>query len=374
MKTTMKNLTAFLLVLLLVLQIVPVFGDEVVMSSNISGPITNYRDKLTISSELSIIPEGLSVKLTATDGYNLKWFSSDEAIATVDGDGNVTGVSAGQFKITAREGSYSDSITLCVIGAESDEPSTDETMVIVVNAVKEKITYDGDLHSLGFTAVSNSKDFDETMVEMINSDKEISGKDCGVYQTKYEPEDFTYHGTEDSVEFVVSNGWLQIKPATVIVELGEYAKKWGDPDPDFNESMTVSGLVGDDTVEGLNLQVIREEGEEPGFYAVTVAQEEEDGSNYRISVNTGSLVIERLRVKIRSSLEGVTEAVAGTEVVLTAEMEGIDTERFNIQWQMGDTKDESSMKDIAGANEPVYSYILDENTAGKYFRVLVSLK
>ena len=79
-------------------------------------------------------------------------------------------------------------------------------------------------------------------------------------------------------------------------------------------------------------------------------------------------------VKIRSSLEGVEKAPAGTEVVLTAEMEGLDTERFNIQWQMGDTPDVSAMENIEGATEPVYTYILSRETSGKYFRVLVTLK
>ena len=375
MKKTMKRLTAYLLALLLVLQIVPVSGDEVVISSNITGPITNYRDKLKISSTLSLVPVGSSVKLTATGDYDLEWTSSDETIATVDENGNVTGVSAGQVRITAQEGSYSDSLTLRVIGAEPDgQTAADETMIVVVNVSKEKTTYDGAPHSVGFTAVSNTEGFDETKVKMIRPEKEISGKDCGVYQTKFEPEDFTYEGSAEKIEFVVSNGWLQIKPATVNVTLGEYTKKWGDPDPDFTEGMTVEGLMGDDTVEALGLQVIREEGEEPDFYTVMLADKKNDSSNYRISAKTGILVIERRKVKVRSSMEGVTEAVAGTEVTLTAEMEGLDTERFKFQWQMGDSKDDSSMKDIEGANDPVYTYILDESTAGKYFRVLVSLR
>jgi len=41
---------------------------------------------------------------------------------------------------------------------------------------------------------------------------------------------------------------------------------------------------------------------------------------------------------------------------------------------MGNTPDADSMTDIEGANDPVYTYILDENTAGKYFRVLINLK
>lgn len=394
MKTNMKKLAAWMLALLLVLPIIPAIGDDTVEATLHPNTNTIFRDKLKVTCESPIIAVGASVQLNATENYTLEWSSSDENVATVDAGGLVTAVAAGKVKITASEGTYSDSITLRVIdsdktpksetdetseGEEKDEgepeaTSADESMIIVINADKEKVTYDGEAHSVSYTAVSNSPSFDETKVEMVNPNRVVSGRDCGVYQTKYEPEDFTYDGSAENVEFIVSNGWLQIRPASVAVKLASFTKKWGDADPDLKKGMVVEGLCGDDTFEMLNLEVTREKGEKAGSYSVMVADTERENGNYRVSVTEGILVIEMPPVKIKSSMEGITEAAAGTEVFLTAEMEGLNTERFNIQWQMGDTRDADSMTDIEGANEPVYSYILDQNTAGKYFRVLITLK
>lgn len=193
-----------------------------------------------------------------------------------------------------------------------------------------------------------------------------------MYNDELTAEDFIYEGEE--AEFIINNGSLQINPATVTVQLGTFTKKWGEADPDFTEGMVLDGLLGDDTADMLNLQVVREEGEEAGSYILTLADMEEETGNYLLFVRDGTLVIEMPQVQIRSSMEGVTEAFAGTEVVLTAVMDGLDTERFSIQWQMGDTPDDDSMEDIEGANDSVYTYILDESTAGKYFRVLINLK
>ena len=390
MRTNMKKLVAWLLALLMVLPMTAAFGENFVEGTLQPNSNSVYRDKLKVTCETPIISVGSSVQLTATENYTLEWSSSDEGIATVDADGVVTGIAAGEVKITAKEGAYSDSVTLFVLeeekeetgtpetgteeGKEPDETEKNEPIIIVVSAGKEKVTYDGEIHNVSYAAYGNKADFDEAKVEMIHPEKNVSAKDCGLYQTKYGPEDFTYDGSSENTEFIVNNGWLQIKPATVTVKLGSFTKKWGEPDPDFTEGLVVEGLVGEDTVDTLNLQITREEGEAADFYAITVEDAESETGNYRLSVTDGTLVIEMPEVKIRSSMEGVEKAKAGTEVVLTAEMEGLDTEHFNIQWQMGDTPDAGSMKDIDGANGLVYSYILDESTAGKYFHVSVELK
>ncbi len=389
MKINMKRLVAWMLALLMMFLVPAAYGEEVVEGTLQPSAISVFREKLKVTCEMPIISVGETTRLTATENYKLVWTSSDNGIATVDKNGDVTGISAGTVKITATEGVYSDTITLIVVdveeeetsGEEADEEETEieepqkaEKMMIVITSDKEKITYDGEEHRVGYTAISNSPTFDEAKVEMINPEKSVSAKDCGLYQTRFEPVDFAYDGSSENVEFVVSNGWLQIKPANVTIQLGSFTKKWGEPDPDFTEGMVVEGLCGDDTIETLNLQIVREEGEASDFYAITLADTENETGNYRLSVTDGVLVIEMPQVKIRSSMEGVEKAKAGTEVVLTAEMEGLDTERFNIKWQMGDTPDVESMKDIDGANGLVYTYILDESTAGKYFRVLVELK
>ena len=386
MKINMKKLAAWMLALLLVLQVVSVSAQEQV-EGTLEPKASLFREKLKVTSEDYIIQTGESIQLSATEGYKLQWKSSDEEIATVDENGLVTTIANGTVKITASEDTYSDSITLRVVNAKKTDTSDDEeakegnpeeeddeVMIIVINGDKEKVVYDGEEHTAGYTATSNSDNFDAEKVEMINPEKTVTAKDCGIYPIKYEPEDFVYDGSAENVEFIVSNGWLQIKPALVTVKLGTVTKKWGEEDPDFKDNLIVEGLIGDDTIDMLGIEIKREEGEEAGFYTVSMYSGKNEDSNYRVVFTDGVLVIEMPTVKIRSSLEGVEKAPAGTEVVLTAEMEGLDTERFNIQWQMGDTPDVSAMENIEGATEPVYTYILSRETSGKYFRVLVTLK
>lgn len=386
MKINMKKLAAWMLALLLVLQVVSVSAQEQV-EGTLEPKASLFREKLKVTSEDYIIQTGESIQLSATEGYKLQWKSSDEEIATVDENGLVTTIANGTVKITASEDTYSDSITLRVVNAKKTDTSDDEeakegnpeeeddeVMIIVINGDKEKVVYDGEEHTAGYTATSNSDNFDAEKVEMINPEKTVTAKDCGIYPIKYEPEDFVYDGSAKNVEFIVSNGWLQIKPALVTVKLGTVTKKWGEEDPDFKDNLIVEGLIGDDTIDMLGIEIKREEGEEADFYTVSMYSGKNEDSNYRVVFTDGVLVIEMPTVKIRSSLEGVEKAPAGTEVVLTAEMEGLDTERFNIQWQMGDTPDVSAMENIEGATEPVYTYILSRETSGKYFRVLVTLK
>ena len=386
MKINMKKLAAWMLALLLVLQVVSVSAQEQV-EGTLEPKASLFREKLKVTSEDYIIQTGESIQLSATEGYKLQWKSSDEEIATVDENGLVTTIANGTVKITASEDTYSDSITLRVVNAKKTDTSDDEeakegnpeeeddeVMIIVINGDKEKVVYDGEEHTAGYTATSNSDNFDAEKVEMINPEKTVTAKDCGIYPIKYEPEDFVYDGSAENVEFIVSNGWLQIKPALVTVKLGTVTKKWGEEDPDFKDNLIVEGLIGDDTIDMLGIEIKREEGEEAGFYTVSMYSGKNEDSNYRVVFTDGVLVIEMPTVKIRSSLEGVEKAPAGTEVVLTAEMEGLDTERFNIQWQMGDTPDVRAMENIEGATEPVYTYILSRETSGKYFRVLVTLK
>lgn len=254
------------------------------------------------------------------------------------------------------------------------EPEEVEKITIIITGETTEVEYDGDVHENTYTVTSSQEGFDETKLHLTEEGKKhlASGTDSGVYNDELTAEDFIYEGEE--AEFIINNGSLQINPATVTVQLGTFTKKWGEADPDFTEGMVLDGLLGDDTADMLNLQVVREEGEEAGSYILTLADMEEETGNYLLFVRDGTLVIEMPQVQIRSSMEGVTEAFAGTEVVLTAVMDGLDTERFSIQWQMGDTPDDDSMEDIEGANDSVYTYILDESTAGKYFRVLINLK
>ena len=253
MKTTMKKVAAWLLALLLVLQMVPAMAEEQKVVSGTQGPITSYRDKLDIIAVTSTITVGDTIQLATTDKYeNISWKSDNEDIAKVDQTGKLKAEAPGQVKITASEGIYSDSITIRVVGKSSGEEGTGagEKLVIIINGSKEKITYDGKEHKLSYTVFCSTEGFDENKLHLLSEDHLASGTECGVYTDGLTKDDFSYDGSEE-VEFVITNGWLQIKPATISIYVNNAEKNEGDPDPAFTAEVT--GLLGEDTVDSLNL-------------------------------------------------------------------------------------------------------------------------
>jgi hypothetical protein len=248
MKTTMKKSIAYLLAVLLVFQIVPVIADTYIVNFQ-SGDVT-FREKLQITADgnATSIAVGMELQLNITDGYEkTKWSSSNETVATVDTTGLVTAHEPGQVRITVEaEGTYADSITLRVIGT-SGEKADNEKMIIFINGSKEKITYDGQVHKATYTATSNSDRFDSSKLTMVNEDKQASGKDCNVYTDNLTEEDFKYEGEE--AEFVITNGWVQIKPAKVKVQANDLIAREGEQLPETVKVIATSGLAEGETLE-----------------------------------------------------------------------------------------------------------------------------
>jgi len=286
MKTTMKKLAAYLLALLLVLQIVPVVADEVV--SNIQGSINPdiYRDKMEVKSSASIVLVEESATMTVNEGYeNIVWESSDPTIATVDADGKVTGVAPGTVKITGKVGDYSDSVTIQVAEVQKTDSAM---MTIVVSADKQKIPYDGLEHSSGFTAECTTDGFDASKVKMVNAAHQISARDCGVYTIEYDPADFIYEGN-DNVQFVTSNGWIQIKPADITIQVNDKTIAEGD---ELEFSATAVGLMDGDVMNLDNLKYSTIELDGTTMIVAENIKPQDIIGNYRVkSVLAGTLTV-----------------------------------------------------------------------------------
>lgn len=101
---------------------------------NTSTPDAEAPAALTLNKkDFSLFKAGATYKLTASgapDGTELVWASSNNAVATVDETGTVTGVGAGSAVITATAGELTASCTVrCKIEADkpvSGTPSEDE--------------------------------------------------------------------------------------------------------------------------------------------------------------------------------------------------------------------------------------------------------
>lgn len=294
MKTKMKKIAAWLLALLLVLQMVPAMAEEQKVVSGTQGPITSYRDKLDIIAITSTITVGDTIQLSTTDNYeNISWKSDNETIAEVTDRGLLTANAPGQVKITASEDIYSDSITIRVIGGSSEEEETgaSEKLVIIINGSKEKITYDGQEHKLSYTVYCSTEGFDENKLHLLSEDHLASGTECGVYTDGLTKDDFSYDGSEE-VEFVITNGWLQIKPATISIYVNNAEKFEGEDDPVFTAE--VVGLQGEDTVESLNLTY---NVSEDGVITAVIPQDGIINGHYRVDTKksmAGKLTIKQM--------------------------------------------------------------------------------
>lgn len=321
MKTTMKKIAAWLLALLLVLQMLPAMAEEQKVVSGTQGPITSYRDKLDIIAVTSTITVGDTIQLATTDKYeNISWKSDNEDIAKVDQTGKLEAVAPGQVKITASEGIYSDSITIRVVGKSSGEEGTGagEKLVIIINGNKEKITYDGKEHKLSYTVYCSTEGFDENKLHLLSEDHLASGTECGVYTDGLTKDDFSYDGSEE-VEFVITNGWLQIKPATISIYVNNAEKFEGEEDPVFTAE--VVGLQGEDTVESLNLTY---NVSEDGVITAVIPQDGIINGHYRVDTKksmAGKLTIKENPAKYNGTyILGLTQVKNGGSALMTSEV------------------------------------------------------
>ena len=296
MKTNMKKLAAWMLALLLVLQMIPAMGDGTQYTSEVLTSNSVYRDKLEIQGPKTIRVGESATITVVTEGYNeLTWSSGNEEVATVE-NGEVFGISAGTAKITAKEGTESDSIIIKIIEVpanenenedetENDEnteaePKTAEAMVIIISGNKDKLTYDGQEHEYsGYTVDCSDSRFDESKLHLVNAEKAISAKNCGTYTIKYEATDFTYDDADVTVIYDLNDGWMQIKPAELTVTADDKTKL-GNREPAY--TATITGLV---------------EGDDPSLINITytidgahiIPSGEQIQGNYRIKYLAGNL-------------------------------------------------------------------------------------
>ena len=282
MKTTMKKTAAYLLALLLVLQIVPAFAD-ITYSGIYTQKNVTFRDALEITPALDvdILKVGMQNQLSVSSDYtDIVWESDDDGIATVSEEGLVEAVAAGKvtIKVTAEGGKYKDTISFKIIAeTKAEEPKTEheaksegtgdgqeeeqdqeETIIIFIKGEKSKVEYNGQVQKNTYTVTtSNDALFDESRLTM-TADHLASESNCGVWQDTMSEDDFSYDG---KAEIVVSNGWIQIKPAQIEIKADDVTISEGET-PVFTASVA-NGLAEGDTLDlsGIEFDTLEQNGE-----------------------------------------------------------------------------------------------------------------
>ena len=395
MKSTMKKIAASLLALLMMIQLVPAFAATY-SSGMIAGTAAGYKELLEIvASRGTYVLVGQTLELDANEDYMPEWRSENPAVATIDAQGVVTAVSAGNATITATVKAPKLQATSIEITVIDPEPllaeGTDETegteegtgdeelnpdssekkaLVVVINGENERITYDGEEHILDrFVATANEDFFDESKIK-VEGELGVTGKDCGIYEMALDSLTFIYDDETVEAHFVINNGFMKITPAQATITANDATKNKGEEDPEL--TATVEGLFGEDTLE---YTLARSEGEEAGDYVIEVTGEEEQG-NYRISYESGKFTIAgeaevtgEPSVEIETSLLPGQKVFKGTEVTLTSIPSGFGSAELTYQWQY--STDGENWTDIEGANGKEYTYIVNKENAKYYYRVQV---
>ena len=145
-------------------------SDETVSSIIIKGTVA-------LSANEIIVAVGNSKKLTAITDGTVAWSSSDNSVATVDDDGNVTGINIGTATITAKVGN--NTVTCVVKVTEAIKlqsvilSSTEVTM-----KVKTSQTLTATLNPVNTT--------DDTTLTWTSSDETVAEVKDGVVTAKKE--------------------------------------------------------------------------------------------------------------------------------------------------------------------------------------------
>ena len=393
---------------LLIFQTVPALMEEGEFNgeyiSNVTvGSLEGFREALEIISEGgAYMLEGDELTLTANEDYMPLWSSSNSDVVeiaegyTPTHTATIQAFAPGEAEITAAEGSQSKTIRVTVVDPETYEsdaekkpaegeeqgeaqeveldaegnPIQKDKMVIVINGGTQTSPYTGEEQTFGeYEATSTNKAFDP---EKVRTTREIAvaATECGYYMMELKEADFAYEDPSVKALFVINDGYLKIAPAVVTVTPDDLTKTAGEEDPELTASVT--GLIHEEDV--IEYTLARDEGEYAGTFAIKATGEEIQG-NYRIQYNEGVFTIlaaegNPKRVTITSDMDPDEPAYAGTEITMTAHPEGFEGVEYTLQWQR--SVDLETWEDIPGATDLTYTYILDEETAQYYWRVVAT--
>ena len=230
---------------------------------------------------------GFKLELSHKGNGKLSYSSSNEDVATVDDQGNVTIHNAGTTKLKV------------TLGVDHNYDSDSKEVTLTVNKINHELTVDQkDVEKTygdeAFTIHAQSKD-NESAIEYASSDEKVATVDSEgnvvikgagkVIITVSQKESKNYKKISKEIN-------LTVKAKKITVTVNDASKTYGDEDSEF--TYVNDKLIGNDKLTGIILT--REEGEDVGTYKIKVSQKEGSNPNYDITFKDGTYTINPLSI------------------------------------------------------------------------------
>lgn len=222
---------------------------------------------------------------TSNKGDGAKSYtSSDENVVTVDENGLVTIVGAGEA-------------TLTVSLAESANYTADQAEITVTvkkidhSLVIEQVAYEVTYGDPTFSVAAQAGDT-EAAVKYASSNEDVASVDeNGVVTIKNAGEATITLEMDESGNYnaVTKTVTVTVLPKAVTVTPDAQTKVFEEADPEL--TYMAEGLVGEDTLADITLA--RAEGENAGTYDITAEAKEGSNPNYSITCQTGTFIIKQ---------------------------------------------------------------------------------
>ena len=231
--------------------------------------------------------QGFKLEVSHKGNGKLSYSSSNEDVATVDDQGNVTIHNAGTTKLKV------------TLGVDHNYDSDSKEVTLTVNKINHELTIDQkDVEKTygdeAFTIHAQSKD-NESAIEYASSDEKVATVDSEgnvvikgagkVIITVSQKERKNYKKISKEIN-------LTVKAKKITVTVNDASKTYGDEDSEF--TYVNDKLIGNDKLTGIILT--REEGEDVGTYKIKVSQKEGSNPNYDITFKDGTYTINPLSI------------------------------------------------------------------------------
>ena len=231
--------------------------------------------------------QGFKLEVSHKGNGKLSYTSSNEDVATVDDQGNVTIHNAGTTKLKV------------TLGVDHNYDSDSKEVTLTVNKINHELTVDQkDVEKTygdeAFTIHAQSKD-NESAIEYASSDEKVATVDSeGNVVIKGAGKAIITVSQKESKNYkkVSKEINITVKAKKITVTANDASKTYGDKDSEF--TYVNDKLIGNDKLTSIIFT--REEGEDVGTYKIKVSQKEGSNPNYDITFKDGTYTINPLSI------------------------------------------------------------------------------